>query len=446
MSNALFPDGFSWRISLVEIFSGVLLAWFWIDAFSAGVTDALQLGVASFLTAAILLAAISENRLQQHVRRASSVREKEAQHRARILQTILEHTGQGIVSVDGMGQVVLLNETAIALLELPSRFAKLPINFDDLVDYMVNRGEYGGTGRSINMATMRQVRSLPVERDGDYYERKRPNGTVLGVRSQKLPGGGFVRTITDITERHRAAEKIVHLASHDPLTNLINRAAFREALDAAIANVEIDEGFSILLADIDDFKLINDAHGQPAGDALLRSMAHRLRGAVRQGDTVARVGGDEFAIILNGLSEPNLVEARARHLVDLLREPYAIGDKCLLATASIGGAVAPLDGGMADALLRHADIALHAAKAEGRNTSRLFSISMTDRLIERRRIEEDLCIARFHTDRQGQRSDHLGSDHRHSVHRSFDHLGPDRAERTMGSRKAGRWAVDWEAI
>jgi diguanylate cyclase (GGDEF)-like protein len=349
--------------------------------------------IGSLLVLVIVYFGVMHQKRLEVARVALAESEARAQRKSEELERTLEHMGQGIIMVDGDGEVVVMNDNAVALLELPGKLARQRNRFDQIVDHMLARGEFGSIGRSDEQATMRQVRSLRPGLDRDYYERKRPDGTVLAVQSQRMPDGGFVRTITDITERHRSAEKIAHLARHDTLTGLANRTLFREKLDAALEHIDRDDGFCVLFLDLDDFKIVNDAHGHPVGDGLLCQVALRLKEAVRSQDTVARFGGDEFAIIMTGLSDPNQVIVRTRHLIELLREPYRVDDIFLSSTASIGCALAPTDGSTANDLLRNADIALYCAKADGRNTSKLFAPEMSEQLIERRRTEEELSNA-----------------------------------------------------
>jgi diguanylate cyclase (GGDEF)-like protein len=348
--------------------------------------------VSIIVLAAMYFSLVHQRRLDL-AREALAESESHAQRKSRELEMTLQHMGQGIIMVDDDGAIVVANDKAIALLDIPEPATGMRQQFNDVVDHMLQRGEFSSMSRSDRQATMRQVRSLPSGQERDYYERRRPDGTVLAVQSQRMPGGGFVRTITDITERHRSAEKIAHLARHDTLTNLANRTSFREKLEDALSQVDQGEGFSVLFLDLDDFKIVNDAHGHPVGDSLLRLVALRLRAAVRAEDIVARVGGDEFAIILSGMSDSKMVMARAQHLVELLREPYMVDELMLTSTASIGCAIAPENGNTAKDLLRNADIALYCAKADGRNTCRLFSSEMSEHLIERRRIEEELSNA-----------------------------------------------------
>ena len=135
---------------------------------------------------------------------------------------------------------------------------------------------------------------------GHVLERERPDGTVLDVRGVPLEDGGFVTTYMDITERRRSEAKIAHMALHDALTGLANRVLLNERLEQALARVKRGDMVAVHLLDLDHFKNVNDTLGHPAGDKLLKDAADRLRALVRETDTIARMGGDEFAILQVG--------------------------------------------------------------------------------------------------------------------------------------------------
>ena len=350
----------------------------------------------AIVTLLILSAMFAAVRYQQWLQRAQNAltqSEAHAQQKSRELELTLEHMGQGIFMVDGDGAIVVTNKKAIDMLELPSEFLNGPITFDNVVDHMLDRGEYGADSRVGELVLMDRIRSLRNDLDVDYYERKRPDGCVLAESTQKLPDGGFVRTFTDITDRHRSAERIAHMARHDTLTNLANRTLFRERIDEAARNLKHGEGFCVMFLDLDHFKVVNDAQGHPFGDELLKSVGDRLRRSVRETDIVARFGGDEFAIALFGVNDPRLVALRAKDIVELLRKPFKIHDQQLSITVSVGVAVAPNDGLHSDELLKHADVALYKAKADGRGTFRIFVPEMAEQLTARRRLEEELSKA-----------------------------------------------------
>jgi diguanylate cyclase (GGDEF)-like protein/PAS domain S-box-containing protein len=185
-----------------------------------------------------------------------------------------------------------------------------------------------------------------------------------------------ISVVRDISERKAAESKIASMACHDELTGLPNRVLLRERLEQARAFVEGGGSAAVLSVDLDDFKSVNDTLGHATGDALLQGVAERLLRRVRQNDTVSRLGGDEFAVVLLGLENREEAAQRGQSIVDLLSEPYDLDGHRLLVSASVGIATSPRDGILPDQLLKNADFALYAAKADGRRACRLFEPSM----------------------------------------------------------------------
>ena len=194
-------------------------------------------------------------------------------------------------------------------------------------------------------------------------------------------------THEDITERRRAEQQIAHMARHDALTDLPNRVLFRERLAEALAGVQRGERLAVLYLDLDHFKSVNDTLGHQIGDELLKAVAGRLRNCVRDVDTVARVGGDEFAIIQVGIEKPVDVAMLARRVGEAVRAPYDLAGHAVIVDTSIGIAIAPSDGTEPDELLKNADMALYGAKADGRGTYRFFEPAMDARMKARRALE-----------------------------------------------------------
>jgi diguanylate cyclase (GGDEF)-like protein/PAS domain S-box-containing protein len=191
--------------------------------------------------------------------------------------------------------------------------------------------------------------------------------------------------LLDITERKLAEQRVRHLAHHDPLTGLPNRALLLDRLHQALLQARRERGrIAVLMLDLDDFKAVNDSSGHPFGDRLLCAVADRLRDTVRESDTLARYGGDEFTIVQTGVREPQGAEVLARKIVEIVAEPFLIDGEVIRTTASVGVALHPEHGGAAEPLLDHADIALYRAKALGRNRAEVFVDAMKAELKGRR--------------------------------------------------------------
>ncbi|MGY2052235.1 putative bifunctional diguanylate cyclase/phosphodiesterase [Methylobacterium sp. JK268] len=213
----------------------------------------------------------------------------------------------------------------------------------------------------------------------------------LGVPAEDGGRGFLIGIAEDITERRAIEARIAHMAHHDALTDLPNRLLFCERLDAALAGPRrAGAAAAVLCLDLDQFKHVNDTLGHPAGDELLRQVAARLREALREGDTVARFGGDEFAVLLAAPVQPEEAGATASRIIRALADPFTVHGQDLAIGTSMGVVLAPGDGDTTDILLRNADLALYRAKAEGRGTFRFFEPEMNARLQARRSLERDL--------------------------------------------------------
>ncbi len=217
----------------------------------------------------------------------------------------------------------------------------------------------------------------------------------LSARSMVV--GGFRGTATDVTEEVEARRRIEFLSQHDALTGLPNRVRLQEFLDGKLkALPTLDQPLVMLSIDLDRFKPVNDLLGHAAGDRVLNDVSSRLSDCVRHGDLVARVGGDEFVLILSDTQTQDEVEALCRRLIESIERPVLIDDQEIFVSASIGIAMAPTDAREAAELLRYADIALYEAKASGRGTWRFYAGDMNAKIIERRRLESDLRYAIKH--------------------------------------------------
>jgi diguanylate cyclase (GGDEF)-like protein len=220
-----------------------------------------------------------------------------------------------------------------------------------------------------------------------------PDGRTISVVNHPMAGGGWVATHEDITERRQAEKQIAHMARHDALTDLPNRVLLRERLAHALAELPRDKRLAVLYLDLDHFKGVNDTLGHQIGDELLKAMAACLRNCVRETDTVARVGGDEFAVIHTGIEQPNDAAILARRICEAVKEPCELHGHAVIVDTSIGIALAPGDGTDPTELLKNADMALYRAKADGRGTYRFFEPAMDARMKARRTLELALRVA-----------------------------------------------------
>ncbi len=197
--------------------------------------------------------------------------------------------------------------------------------------------------------------------------------------------------VEDITERVEVEERIRHLAHHDSLTGLPNRLLLQDRLEQALARARrAKDGVAVMLVDLDHFKTVNDTLGHLTGDELIRIVAGRLRALVRESDTVARLGGDEFAVVQTDLHEVGGAAVLAGKITAAAREPFDLGGRQVFVGASLGIALFPQDGDALEPLLKHADIALYRAKAEGRNRFAFFEPEMNAEVLARRSLEEGL--------------------------------------------------------
>ncbi len=204
--------------------------------------------------------------------------------------------------------------------------------------------------------------------------------------------GGIVLNGRDVSERKAFEEQLAHQAFHDPVTHLANRALFNERVRHAVARSLRDGvGMAVLFVDLDDFKTVNDSLGHAAGDRVLLEVAQRISTSVRAADTAARFGGDEFAILLEDLSDMSTAVETAERILDALSRPLQLADNHLVIRASLGISIAepgnPTD---ADELIRNADAAMYIAKADGKGGYRLFEPAMHDRVVARLELRADL--------------------------------------------------------
>jgi diguanylate cyclase (GGDEF)-like protein len=205
---------------------------------------------------------------------------------------------------------------------------------------------------------------------------------------------GIALSMRILQQRRRAEDRVRHIAFHDDLTSLPNRLMLIQRLDQALSrHRRAGSHLAILYIDLDRFKVINDSLGHEVGDALLHQVADRLQSQSREGDTVARMGGDEFAVLVENQEKLEDISFCARRLVEQLSIPYLLGNKDCHVTLSIGISVFPSDGSDSQALLKAAEVAMYRAKQMGRNNYQYYLPAMNVHTVERLELESDLSHA-----------------------------------------------------
>jgi len=302
------------------------------------------------------------------------------------LDTAINNMTQGLLLYDSDARIVLCNQRYLEMYNLSPDVVKPGCHFRDLIAHRKETGSFPGNVDEFCASVLRNV----AQKRATNSILETTDGRSIQIVNQPLANGGWVATQEDITERRRAEQQITHLAHYDALTDLPNRALFSKRLEHELERTNGGEQLAVLYIDIDEFKSVNDSLGHPAGDELLKAVASRLRSCVRDTDFVARLGGDEFAIVQAGIKQRSDVEELVKRIYEAIREPYECLGHQVATDASVGIALAPVDGTDLDQLLKSADLAMYGAKADGRRTYRFFEPEMDARVKARRTLELDI--------------------------------------------------------
>ncbi len=303
----------------------------------------------------------------------------------------IELAAIGISHVNGDGRFIHANRRLCDMLGY-SREELLELTVKDIS----HPDDVAVTDRDTKRIRAGEIESFIAEK---RYLRK--DGTPIWVRITVAPKPGpdgrpqyDISVVEDISERKRAEERVQYLATHDELTNLPNRTMFSQLLDHAVeSSRHTAREFAVLFIDLDRFKIVNDSLGHEAGDLLLKTLASRLKRCIRDSDVIARLGGDEFVVLVDDITAPAQASQVARGLQAAALKPIQImGQECRV-TASVGIAMYPKDASEGRSLMKHADMAMYAAKEEGKNNIQFYSREIQPLSIDRLALETSLSRA-----------------------------------------------------
>jgi diguanylate cyclase (GGDEF)-like protein/PAS domain S-box-containing protein len=304
----------------------------------------------------------------------------------------LSNMTQGLCMFDGEKRLVVWNERYAQLYRLPPDLLKIGMPHEAIIADRISRGILKGeTSKSAARKKIASLNQLPRDAASSRVDEF-ADGRFILVSRQPMADGGWLATHEDITERRRAEAEIIHLARHDALTGLANRAEFNVKLEAASKRLKRNGGsVTVMMIDLDKFKVVNDTLGHPAGDRLLVEVGKRLRSTVRETDVLARLGGDEFAVIQEDAPNPREAAiALALRIIDAISQPFDLnGNRASLGT-SIGIVLAPEHEIEPEGLLKRADLALYDAKSSGRNDFRFFRNELLEVADTQRTAENEL--------------------------------------------------------
>jgi diguanylate cyclase (GGDEF)-like protein len=300
----------------------------------------------------------------------------------------LNNMSHGLCMLDEQNRLQVWNERFLELLHLKDMPVRVGMPATHLLRHSIRAGNH--RTKSIKKVFTDLAQGLAQDRF-DQVQTSPDGDRTIAVSRRIMSGGGSVVILEDVTESKRAQERITHLAKYDDLTGLANRNQFRERINGMLAAMHKRKNHvAIHLIDLDRFKTINDTLGHPIGDKLLKEVASRLKTVIRPGDMITRFGGDEFVVLQIGTERYQDAKWLAERLARTLKDPFDIDGHRIDIGASIGIAMAPMDGVDADQLLKKADMALYAAKNGGGGDHRFFALEMEEAAQERRALELDL--------------------------------------------------------
>jgi len=316
--------------------------------------------------------------------------QRESQNTIELYANVFKHSAEAILISDYKNRIIAIN---LAFTELSG------YTIDDVIGknpQILSSGQtpkvvYHQMWQSLQEKGHWQGEMIDRKKDGSLY----PKWMSISVSYDDEGNlNHYIASFSDISERKAVEERIFHLAHHDSLTGLLNRFSLEERLEQIVSYAQREiRKIAVLFIDLDRFKVINDTLGHHVGDELLKEVAKRLKSSVRDSDIVARIGGDEFVVVLSNIEDSTMVPNMAAKILELLAQPYHIGKNQLSSTPSIGIALYPSDGCTADELMMNADTSMYHAKSEGKNNYQFFSSKLNKAANEIMSLERELRTA-----------------------------------------------------
>ena len=313
---------------------------------------------------------------------------RESERQTARLSGAIEHMSHGLLMFDEHERLVMFNNRFLEMHGLSADAIKPGCSLIELLQHRFATGLLAQEPESYRDEILEQLAAGHTV----SHVIKTTDGREISVVNRPISDGGWLTTHEDITERRQSEARIAHMAHHDALTGLANRAALMERIEDACERCRrSEEQFSILVLDLDWFKQVNDTFGHPAGDELLRQVGAQLKTALQTTDLLARLGGDEFAIVqVNNTDQGDAAETLAGRIIELLGDPFLVNGNAVNIGASIGIALAPEHGFYADDLLKMADLALYHAKSLGRNRHAMFEPVLGRAVVEKHNLDKEL--------------------------------------------------------